>query len=66
MSRRALEALAIEEYRAGGLTGANLRRLLGFATRDELDGFLKGHGVFEAYALDDLDRERRDLDWLGL
>ena len=42
LSRRALEALAIEEYKRGRLTQPELRRLLGFGTRDALDGFLRG------------------------
>jgi hypothetical protein len=65
LSRRALEALALEEYRCGRLTKPELRRLLGFTTRDALDGFLKAHRVFEPYTLDDLDRERQDLERLG-
>jgi hypothetical protein len=65
LSRRALEALALEEYKRGQLTKPELRRLLGFGTRDALDGFLKAHGVFESYSLDDLARERRDLERLG-
>jgi Uncharacterised protein family (UPF0175) len=66
LSRRALEALASEEYRAGRLNKADLRRLLGLETLAELDGFLKAYGVFEPYTLADLERERRDLDRLGL
>jgi len=65
LSRRALEALALEEYKRGHLTKRELRRLLGFCARDALDGFLKAHGVFEPYSLDDLERERRDLKRLG-
>jgi uncharacterized protein YgbK (DUF1537 family) len=65
LSRRALEALALEEYKLGHLTKPELRRLLGFSTRDALDGFLKAHDVFEPYSLDDLERERRDLLRLG-
>jgi hypothetical protein len=65
LSRRALEALALEEYKQGHLTKPELRRLLGFGTRDALDGFLKAHDVFEPYSLDDLERERRDLQRLG-
>jgi len=38
LSRRALEALALGEYKAGRLTEAQLRQLLGFQTRDALDG----------------------------
>jgi uncharacterized protein YgbK (DUF1537 family) len=33
LSRRALEALALEEYKLGRLTKPELRRLLGFNTR---------------------------------
>jgi len=65
LSRRALEALALDEYKRGHLTNPELRRLLGFGTRDALDGFLKAHDIFEPYSLDDLERERRDLQRLG-
>jgi len=65
LSRRALEAFALEEFKRGQLSKPELRRLLGFATRDSLDGFLKAHGVFETYSLDDLARERQDLERLG-
>jgi hypothetical protein len=65
LSRPALEALAIEECKLGRLTHPELRRLLGFNTHYELDGFLKAHGIFEPYTLDDLERERRDLERLG-
>jgi hypothetical protein len=65
LSRRALEAFALEEYKQGRLAKPELRRLLGFGTRDALDGFLKAHGVFEPYSLDDLARQRRDLARLG-
>jgi hypothetical protein len=59
--RRALEALASEEYNLGHLTTAELRRLLGFATRSALDGFLKTHSVGIDYTPDDLKRDRQDL-----
>jgi hypothetical protein len=65
LSRRVLEAFALEEYKLGHLTKRELRRLLGFGTRDALDGFLKARDVFEPYSLDDLERERRDLRRLG-
>jgi len=47
LSRRALEAFAVEEYRNGRLGRPAMRQLLGFATRDQLDGFLKTHAVVE-------------------
>jgi Uncharacterised protein family (UPF0175) len=46
LSRRAFEALALDEYKLGHLTIAELRRRLGFATRAALDSFLKAHGVY--------------------
>jgi len=65
LSRRALEALALEEYKRGRLTRPELRRLLGFATRAELDAFFKAHEVFSSYTPADLERDRRDLQRLG-
>jgi Uncharacterised protein family (UPF0175) len=66
LSRRALEALALEEYKLGHLTRPELRRLLGFRTRAELDAFFNAHAVFAPYTAADLERDRRDLQRLGL
>ncbi len=66
LPRRALEALGLEEYRAGRLTRPELRRLLGFETRFELDGFLKAHGVNEGMTLAEFERDQQTLDRLGL
>lgn len=65
LSRRALEALALEEYKRGRLTRLELRRLLGFSTRAELDAFFKAHDVFGSYTPADLEQDRRDLQRLG-
>jgi predicted HTH domain antitoxin len=65
VERRVLEALALDEFRQGHLSRAELRRLLGFGTRMKLDEFLAARGVFGTYTLDDLERERRDLQRLG-
>lgn len=65
LSRRVLEALALEEYKNGHLSKPDLRRLLGFKTRPALDGFLKAHGVLEDYSLDDFEQDRQDLRRLG-
>jgi len=46
ISRVALESLALEAYRSEALTTSQVRRLLGFETRYELDGFLKQHGAY--------------------
>jgi hypothetical protein len=37
-----------------------LRILLGLG-RIELDGFLKGHGIFQEYTMEDFEEERRAL-----
>jgi hypothetical protein len=66
LSRRALEALLAEEYRLGHLDKPDLRRLLGFETGYEIDGFLKAHNVYEDYAMEDFEREREALKSLGL
>jgi len=65
LSRRALEAFALEEYKSGRVTQAELRRLLGFETRYQLDGFLKAHDVWIDYTLEDAKRERESLERLG-
>jgi hypothetical protein len=57
LPRAALESLALEAYRSGALTTAQVRRLLGFETRYELDGFLKRHRVYLNYSVDDLERD---------
>ena len=54
LSRRALEAFALEELRAGRITEVQLCEMLNLA-RIQVDGFLKSHGVFEEYTLDDFE-----------
>jgi hypothetical protein len=66
LSRRALEALFAEEYRLGHLNKPDLRRLLGFETGYEIDGFLKAHNVYEDYTTEDFEREQEALKRLGL
>ena len=66
LSRSALEALALEAYRERKLTTAQLRRILGFETRYELDGFLKAHAVWLDYTRQDLEQDREAHRRLGL
>jgi Uncharacterised protein family (UPF0175) len=66
LPRRVLEALVLEEYRADRLTRPELRRLLGFETRYELDGFLKAHGINEGMTLAEFERDQQTLVRLGL
>jgi len=64
-ARAALEAVAIEGYRSAALSAYQTRRLLGFETRYELDGFLKAHNVWEhAYGIEDLEQDRQTLKLL--
>ena len=58
LPRVALESLALEAYRSHALTAAQLRRLLGFETRMQMDAFLKEHEVYDFTAADfEQDRE---------
>ena len=66
LPRAALESLALEGYRTGVLSQAQLRRLLGYKTRMEVDGFLKRHEVWLEYTLEDLERDRETHRRLGL
>jgi hypothetical protein len=51
--RQALEGLAIEPYRARVLSRAQVRRMLGFETRGEVDEFMARHGVPFGYTVED-------------
>lgn len=64
LSRRALESFALEEYKAARVTQRELRRLLGFNTGYQLDGFLKAHGVWADVTIEDLRQDVRDLESL--
>ena len=57
LSRAALEALALEGLRAGKITVAQARRLLGIASRYEMDGFLKSHSVMLPLTVEDVVRD---------
>ena len=57
LSRAALEALALEGVRAGKITVAQARRLLGIASRYEMDGFLKSHGILLPLTIGDVERD---------
>jgi predicted HTH domain antitoxin len=59
--RAALEALAIEGYRAGALTHYQAGQLLGLS-RFQFDRFLKDRNIYEhAYDVEDLDRDLATL-----
>ena len=65
LDRRALEALAVAAYQAEDLTHFELRQMLGFETRFELDGFLKARGVYEPVTLEDVRHDVETLKRLG-
>ena len=61
LARRALEAFAVAEYRAGRLTPPELRRLLGFEMNVILDTFLKSREACEPSAVGDLKADSSNL-----
>jgi hypothetical protein len=60
LPRAALESLALEGYRAGALTHAQVRRLLGFTSLTETDAFLKQHGAYLEYDDEALERDTQN------
>ena len=56
LPRHALEALAIEGYRARVLSRSQVRRMLGFETGVEVDEFMKRAGVPFDYTMDDFEQ----------
>ena len=60
LPRAALESLALEAYRSRALTAAQLRLLLGFQTRMQLDAFLKEHEIYD-YTAADFEQDRETL-----
>jgi len=57
LGRRVVEALALEEYRAGRMPRAELHQVLGFRTGGELESFLKAHGEASVPADDEFDQD---------
>jgi len=57
LPRHALEAIALEGYRSGALTESQVRRVLGFETRLEVNSFLRDRGVYYNYSPSELDQE---------
>ena len=64
LPRKTLEALVIDAYREGLVTGPQVQELLGFSSRWELDGFLKQAAVLLPYDEADLENDARTLDEL--
>ena len=64
--RHLVENIALEGYQEGWLSEEQVRRLLGYDTRLEVHGFLKDHGVYLRYTVEDLERDRAAHEHLGL
>ena len=54
ISRWLLEMAALEGYKSSKLTETQLKQMLGFQTRLEVDAFLKQHEVYFEYSDEDL------------
>ncbi len=65
-SRSAIEVIAVNAYREHKLSMKQLRRILGFETRMEVDAVLKRHGVELEYTMEDFERDRETLRKLDL
>ena len=66
LPRVVLETLAIDGYRSGELTDTEMMRLLGLNNRMQVDELLRKSGVMLDYTRDDLERDLRNLDELGI
>ena len=63
LARVLLEDFAVESYRARKLTMEQVRELLGFATRMEVDVFLQQHDVYD-YTVQHFEKDLATLDRL--
>jgi predicted HTH domain antitoxin len=57
VSRAVLEAVAVEAYRSGAITPAQVRQMLGLHSRWETESFLRRAEAYHDYTMDDLERD---------
>ena len=57
VSRAVLEAVAVEAYRSGAITTAQVQQMLGLSSRWETEAFLQRAEAFHDYTMDDLERD---------
>jgi hypothetical protein len=62
LDRAALEAMALEGYRAGRLSRFQVQNILGFENRWDTEEWLGERGATLHYSLADLEEDRRTLD----
>ncbi|MGZ5444508.1 MAG: UPF0175 family protein [Thermoanaerobaculia bacterium] len=66
LPKHALEALAVEGYRTGALTEAQVRRLLGLESRFQVHALLKEHRVPLRYSEADVEDDLAAHRELGI
>ena len=57
ISRAVLEAVAVEAYRTGAITTAQVQQMLDLGSLWETESFLRRTEAFHDYTMDDLDRD---------
>lgn len=57
VARAVLEAVAVEAYRSGAITPAQVRQMLGLGSRWETESFLRRAEAYLDYTMDDLERD---------
>ena len=57
VSRAVLEAVAIEAYRSGAITPAQVQQMLRLGSRWETEALLRRAEVYHDYTVDDLERD---------
>jgi len=65
LSKHTVESLAAEGYRSGILSRSQVRRMLGFRTRAEVDAFMKRAGILFDYGIDDFEHDAETSRHLG-
>ncbi len=66
IAQRALESLAVESYRRGILTAAEVQRMLNLRSRWEVEALLKRSYAYLDYTEADLEQDIRTLERLSV
>jgi len=64
LPKAALESLAVEGYRTGKLSCAEVGRMLGHSARWESENFLSAHGAWPGTTVEELESDLTTLDRL--
>ena len=57
LSRAVLEAVAVEAYRSGAITSAEVQQMLGLGSRWETEEFLRQAAAYLDYTMEDFDSD---------